>query len=49
MANAMLTLLQGMGVDDLEQFGDSTGTFDLGRVPESSTALGRNSSSGDHA
>jgi hypothetical protein len=35
MANAMLTLLQGMGVDDLERFGDSTATFDLGRVQDS--------------
>jgi hypothetical protein len=29
MANVMLTLLQGLGVE-LESFGDSTGTFDLG-------------------
>jgi hypothetical protein len=28
MANAMLTLLQGLGLD-LERFGDSTGTFDV--------------------
>ncbi len=27
MANAMLGLLQGMGMDDLESFGDSTGCF----------------------
>ena len=37
MANAMLTLLHGMGLDDLERFGDSTGTMDLVQVPESTT------------
>jgi len=31
MANAMLTLLHGLGLDDVERFGDSTGTFDLTR------------------
>jgi len=34
MANVMLTLLHGLGVDDVGQFGDSTGTFDLTRVAE---------------
>jgi hypothetical protein len=29
MANVMLTLLHGLGLDDLKSFGDSTGTFDL--------------------
>ena len=29
MANVMLTLLHGLGLDDIERFGDSTGTFDL--------------------
>ncbi len=29
MANAMLTLLHKLGVDDLESFGDSTGELDL--------------------
>ena len=28
MANVMLALLQGMGVDDIQTFGNSTGTFD---------------------
>jgi hypothetical protein len=30
MANVMLTLLHKMGVNDVEQFGDSTGEFTLG-------------------
>lgn len=38
MANAMLTLLQGLGLD-LEQFGDSTGTFDLTRATDATTAV----------
>ncbi|MBW3533700.1 MAG: DUF1552 domain-containing protein [Gemmatimonadetes bacterium] len=29
MANAMLTLLHGLGVDDIQGFGDSTGEFSL--------------------
>jgi hypothetical protein len=29
MANAMLTLLHGLGLDDVEQFGDSTAALDL--------------------
>jgi hypothetical protein len=29
MANAMLSMLHIMGVDDLRSFGDSTGTLDL--------------------
>ena len=33
MANAMLTLLQGLGFTDLKSFGDSTGTLDLNAVP----------------
>jgi hypothetical protein len=33
MANVFLTLLQGLGVD-MPSFGDSTGTFDLNRVQE---------------
>jgi len=33
MANVMLTLLHKLGLDDLEQFGDSTGEFDLTGVP----------------
>ena len=33
MANVMLTLLHGLGLDDMESFGDSTGEFDLNAVP----------------
>jgi hypothetical protein len=33
MANAMLTLLHGLGLDDLKSFGDSTGTLELNAVP----------------
>ncbi len=33
MANVMLTLLHGLGCDDMKTFGDSTGTFDLTSVP----------------
>ena len=29
MANVMLDLLHRLGVDDIERFGDSTGTFSL--------------------
>ncbi|HTM25246.1 MAG TPA: DUF1552 domain-containing protein [Vicinamibacterales bacterium] len=32
MANAMLTLLHGLGLDDLRSFGDSTGTLELNAV-----------------
>jgi hypothetical protein len=32
MANAMLTLLHGLGLDDLKSFGDSTGTLELNAV-----------------
>jgi hypothetical protein len=38
MANVMLTLLHGLGRDDLKSFGDSTGTFDLTGVPEADGA-----------
>jgi hypothetical protein len=34
MANVMLTLLHNLGLDDLERFGDSTGTFDLNKAVE---------------
>jgi hypothetical protein len=30
MANVMLTLLHDLGLDDVKQFGDSTGEFSLG-------------------
>ncbi|MEO8359139.1 MAG: DUF1552 domain-containing protein [Vicinamibacteria bacterium] len=32
MANAMLSMLHGLGLDDMGKFGDSTGTFDLNAV-----------------
>jgi hypothetical protein len=38
MANVFLTLLHGLGLDDVESLGDSAGTFDLTRLPASSTA-----------
>jgi hypothetical protein len=37
MANVMLTLLHGLGLDDVESFGDSTGTVDLNGVPNATT------------
>jgi hypothetical protein len=36
MANVFLTLLHGLGLDDMEQFGDSTGTLDLTSAPDNS-------------
>ena len=33
MANVMLALLHGLGLDDVQRFGDSTGTFDLTGIP----------------
>lgn len=33
MANVMLTLMHKLGLTDIEQFGDSTGEFDLTTVP----------------
>jgi hypothetical protein len=38
MANVMLTLLHDLGLDDVEQFGDSTGTVDLTGAVETSVA-----------
>lgn len=38
MANVFLTLLHGLGVDDMQQFGDSTGTFDLTTVLDATVA-----------
>jgi len=38
MANAMLTLLHGLGLDDLDRFGDSTAALDLGSAPAGSVA-----------
>jgi hypothetical protein len=37
MANVMLSLLHGLGVDDLESFGDSTGEFSF-TTPETRPA-----------
>ena len=37
MANVMLTILHDLGLDDVQTFGDSTGTFDLTTVPASLT------------
>jgi hypothetical protein len=33
LANVMLSALTALGFDDLEQFGDSSGRFDLNAVP----------------
>jgi hypothetical protein len=33
MANVMLSLLHGLGLDGVQSFGDSTGTFDLTGIP----------------
>jgi hypothetical protein len=38
MANAMLTLIHGLGLTDVDRFGDSTGTFDLTTVAPERTA-----------
>jgi hypothetical protein len=38
MANAFLSLLHGLGLDDLQSFGDSNGTLSLTNVPSSSTS-----------
>ena len=40
MANAMLTLLHGLGLDDVERFGDSTASLDLTRVADSTAVQG---------
>jgi hypothetical protein len=39
MANAMLAMLQGLGVE-MNQFGDSTKAMDLNFLPASSSAAG---------
>jgi hypothetical protein len=33
MANAMLTVMHGLGFTDMPSFGDSTGTLELNAVP----------------
>jgi hypothetical protein len=42
MANAMLSLLHALGMDDLESFGDSTGAFPLSysRAPTTTESAG---------
>jgi uncharacterized protein DUF1552 len=37
MASVMLSVLHKLGVDDMPQFGDSTGPFDLNNVPPATT------------
>jgi hypothetical protein len=39
MANAMLAALQGMGVSDLQSFGDSTRSMDLNETQSTTAAL----------
>ena len=39
MANAMLSLLHGLGLDDLERFGNSTGTLDLNMIQRANTTV----------
>jgi Protein of unknown function (DUF1552) len=38
MANAMLTMLHMLGVDDMTSFGDSTGALDLNSAPDTTVA-----------
>ncbi len=38
MANAMLALMQDIGLTDVQSFGDSTGRFDLNTVPATTAA-----------
>jgi hypothetical protein len=40
LANVMLTVLHKLGIDDLQQFGDSTGEFDLNDVARAPSASG---------
>ena len=40
MANAMLSVLHALGLEDLKRFGDSTGVLDVRNVPEISTTAG---------
>jgi hypothetical protein len=41
MANAMLSLMHKLGMDDLEHFGDSTGDMSLSSSPSAVSAVGR--------
>jgi len=38
MANALLTVLHALGLDDIQQFGDSTSAMDLNAVPAPASA-----------
>jgi hypothetical protein len=38
MANAMLSILQMLGLDDMNSFGDSTASLDLSTAPETTVA-----------
>jgi hypothetical protein len=40
MANVMLTLLHDLGVDDVDRFGNSTGTLELNGVATAATDKG---------
>jgi Protein of unknown function (DUF1552) len=41
MANAMLTVAQMLGLDDMDRFGDSSAPMDLNLAPETTTAAAR--------
>jgi hypothetical protein len=41
MANVMLTLMHGLGLDDIKSLGDSTSEFDLTTVPETTVVQAR--------
>ena len=38
MANVMLSIAHILGLDDIDRFGDSTGTFDLNATPAATAA-----------
>ncbi|HYU78980.1 MAG TPA: DUF1552 domain-containing protein [Vicinamibacterales bacterium] len=38
MANVLLTVMHGLGLDDMASFGDSTGEFDLTSIPQTTSA-----------
>jgi hypothetical protein len=38
MANVMLSMLHMLGLDDMERFGDSAGTFDLNSATDTTNA-----------
>ena len=49
MANAMLTVAQMLGLDDIETFGDSTAAFDLNTAPATTAAAERRRHGGTKA